>query len=88
MTVQKIKSGRIATVTADEYVGSAGTIFFEESVGDLRLGDGATPGGTLLYRPQKKTVSLAGKIMTVPVTDLIVTTYYVVDARGDRKSVV
>jgi hypothetical protein len=45
MTVQKIKSGRINTVNADEYVASEGTIFYNEHLGDLRLGDGLTPGG-------------------------------------------
>ena len=45
MTVQKIQSGRIITQTADEFVGNFGTIFYNESLGDLRLGDGVTPGG-------------------------------------------
>jgi hypothetical protein len=45
MTVQKIQSGRIITQTADEFVGNFGTLFYNESLGDLRLGDGVTPGG-------------------------------------------
>ena len=45
MTVQKIRSGRITTVVADEYVGDRGIIFYNEELGDLRLGDGVTKGG-------------------------------------------
>lgn len=45
MPIQKIKSGRVITVTADEYVADVGIIFYNEDVGDLRLGDGITPGG-------------------------------------------
>lgn len=49
MTVRKIESGRIITVQAVDWVGPIGTIFYEETTGDLRLGDGVTPGGILLY---------------------------------------
>jgi hypothetical protein len=45
MTIQKIKSGRITSVTADQYVGDAGIIFYNQELGDLRLSDGVTPGG-------------------------------------------
>lgn len=45
MSVQKIKSGRIPTVASTSYVGERGIIFYEESLGDLRLSDGETPGG-------------------------------------------
>ena len=45
MTIQKIKSGRITSVVADEYVGATGTIFYNEDIGDLRLSDGVTLGG-------------------------------------------
>lgn len=45
MTVQKIKSGRIPGLDADNFVGDNGQLFFNEGVGDLRLGDGITPGG-------------------------------------------
>lgn len=48
MTIQKIKSGRVITVDAEEFVGDRGVIFYNESIGDLRLGDGVTPGGQLL----------------------------------------
>lgn len=45
MSIQKIKSGRQTNTTAEQYIGGLGTIFYNESVGDLRLGDGVTPGG-------------------------------------------
>lgn len=48
MTVQKIKSGRITSIVADQYIGENGTIFYNESLGDLRLSDGSTLGGKLL----------------------------------------
>jgi len=45
MTIQKIKSGRITSLVADEYVGEAGIIFYNQELGDLRLSDGVTIGG-------------------------------------------
>ena len=45
MAIHKIKSGRVSSLTADQYIGQAGTIFYNESVGDLRLSDGKTLGG-------------------------------------------
>jgi hypothetical protein len=48
MTVQKIKSGRVVRATADEFIGESGTIFYNESLGDLRLSNGVTPGGVPL----------------------------------------
>jgi hypothetical protein len=48
MTVQKIKSGRVLRTTANEFIGESGTIFYNESLGDLRLSNGVTPGGVPL----------------------------------------
>jgi hypothetical protein len=48
MTIQKIKSGRVTSIDADVFVAPPGTLFFNENLGDLRLGDGVTPGGILL----------------------------------------
>ena len=48
MPIQKIKSGRVITVTSQNFVGEHGMIFYDEELGDLRLGDGYTPGGRLL----------------------------------------
>jgi hypothetical protein len=47
MPVQKIKSGRV-NISIDSFVGDNGVIFFDESDGLLRLGDGETPGGLVL----------------------------------------
>ena len=48
MSIQKIKAGRVTQVVADEWVGPYGTLFYNEDLGDLRVGDGVTPGGILL----------------------------------------
>ena len=48
MPIQKIKSGRIITTAVNDYVGDSGTIFYDETTGDLRLSDGVTPGGVPL----------------------------------------
>jgi hypothetical protein len=48
MSVRKLRSGRITTITATEYVGQEGTIFWDEPAGLLRLSDGATPGGKIV----------------------------------------
>jgi hypothetical protein len=45
MTIQKIKSGRVITVNADQFIGEKGTVFYNEALGDLRLSDGVTLGG-------------------------------------------
>lgn len=45
MPVQKIKSGRVLSPGVNQFVGDRGIIFYDESLGDLRLGDGVTPGG-------------------------------------------
>ena len=44
---KKIKAG-LVPVSTEEFIGDAGTIFYDPSVGDLHLSDGVTPGGTLL----------------------------------------
>ena len=45
MTVQKIQSGRVPGADADSFVGDLGILFYNEGIGDLRLGDGVTAGG-------------------------------------------
>lgn len=45
MTIQKVRSSRVTSITADEFVGSNGMIFYNEDLGDLRLSDGVTLGG-------------------------------------------
>ena len=48
MTVRKVQAGRVITLTSTEFIGELGTIFYEESIGDLRISDGVTPGGRLI----------------------------------------
>lgn len=48
MPIQKIKSGRIITVTATNYIGDKGIIFYDEDTPELRLSNGTTPGGILI----------------------------------------
>jgi hypothetical protein len=45
MSIQKIKAGRVKSVSVDDYVGDKGTLFYDEDLGDLRLSDGVTVGG-------------------------------------------
>ncbi len=45
MSVQKINSGRVPGTEADNFIGSLGTLFYNEGIGDLRIGDGVTVGG-------------------------------------------
>ena len=44
---KKIKAG-LVPVNIQEFIGDAGTIFYDPDVGDFHLSDGVTPGGTLL----------------------------------------
>jgi hypothetical protein len=46
MTIYKIKAGRVPGAAADEFVADLGVIYYSEELGDLRIGDGVTPGGT------------------------------------------
>lgn len=67
MTIQKIRSGRITSIVADVYVGEKGTIFYNEAIGDLRLSNGITPGGTLLVTGGSGTaltIKSSGSILT------------------------
>lgn len=45
MSMRKIWATRVGTTTAEEYIGSRGTIFFNELTGALRISDGVTVGG-------------------------------------------
>lgn len=48
MSIRKLRAGRVPTITASQYVGQEGTIFWDESTGQFRLSDGATPGGRIV----------------------------------------
>jgi len=45
MPIKKIEAGRVITKTIDTFIGTEGTIFYDEQTGELRLSDGVTPGG-------------------------------------------
>jgi len=48
MSIKKIWGTRSKTANAATYVGEAGTLFYNEVDGELRLSDGATPGGVAI----------------------------------------
>ena len=48
MPIRKIEAGRLITSQSYDWVGPLGTIWYDEVLGDLRIGDGVTPGGRLL----------------------------------------
>jgi Collagen triple helix repeat (20 copies) len=45
MAIRKFEAGRVITLDLDHYVGTAGTIFYDEATAEMRLSDGVTPGG-------------------------------------------
>jgi hypothetical protein len=45
MSIRKFRAGRTTTAIVTDYVGEYGSIFWDESIGELRLSDGETPGG-------------------------------------------
>jgi hypothetical protein len=47
MAIQKIRASRVNDITADEFLGTLGLIWFNSDVGDLRIYDGNV-GGRLL----------------------------------------
>jgi hypothetical protein len=48
MPIRKIDAGRIITVESENWVGPTGTIWYDEVLADLRIGDNKTPGGRLI----------------------------------------
>jgi hypothetical protein len=45
MTIRKFRAGRVANADASSWVGEPGTIFYDETTGQLKVADGTTPGG-------------------------------------------
>lgn len=45
MSIRKLRSGRVPSATASNYIGEKGTIFWDEEIGRLKLCDGTTSGG-------------------------------------------
>jgi hypothetical protein len=59
MPIYKIKAGRIITVPVTEYVASEGTLFYDELLGNLRIGDGVTPGGRAITSTSTENIDLS-----------------------------
>lgn len=45
MSLRKLRAARVNTVSANQYAGEFGSIFWNETTGELRLSDGVTLGG-------------------------------------------
>jgi hypothetical protein len=60
MSIRKLRAGRVPGVTAAEYVGVQGTIFWNENTGEFRLSNGVTPGGIHVGFPIASSTELGG----------------------------
>ena len=45
MSIRKLRAGRVPNVTANNWVGEYGTLFYDEATGQFKIADGVTPGG-------------------------------------------
>ena len=59
MAIRKLSTGQMS-YSALTYVGTAGTIFYDEANGTLRISNGITPGGSLISYPVASTTQLGG----------------------------
>lgn len=71
MSIRKLRSGRVSTVTATQYVGEKGSIFWNETDGEFRLSDGVTPGGKIVTN-----LSLAATGLTPPINPYVGELWY------------
>jgi hypothetical protein len=62
MPIRKIQAGRVLRVTSPNFIGEHGTIFYDETLADLRISDGVTPGGRL--------INISGGLTDVVIEDL------------------
>ena len=60
MSIRKLRAGRVPGVTAAEYVGVQGTIFWNENTGEFRLSNGVTPGGIRVGFPVASSTEIGG----------------------------
>jgi len=63
MAVRKLRGSRIGTVAFDTFSAERGTIFYDDVIGEIRIGDGVTPGGLRLKLPVASNVALGGIIV-------------------------
>jgi len=59
MAIRKFRTGQMS-YAAGTYVGTAGTLFYDEANGALRISDGVTPGGSLISYPVASSTQLGG----------------------------
>jgi hypothetical protein len=59
MAIRKFRTGQMS-YDASTYVGTAGTLFYDEANGALRISNGITPGGSLISYPVASTTQLGG----------------------------
>ena len=59
MAIRKFRTGQMS-YNALTYVGTAGTLFYDEANGALRISDGVTPGGSLISYPIASSTQIGG----------------------------
>ena len=59
MAIRKFRTGQMS-YNALTYVGTAGTLFYDEDNGALRISDGVTPGGSLISYPIASSSQIGG----------------------------
>jgi hypothetical protein len=80
MAIRKFRTGQMS-YNALTYVGTAGTLFYDEDNGALRISDGVTPGGSLISYPLASTTQIGG-IKLGPGIDLNSEGQIVIDSEG------
>ena len=60
MSIRKFRSGRVPNATASTWVGEVGTMFYDETTGQLKIADGHTPGGSYINLVVATTTQLGG----------------------------
>jgi hypothetical protein len=59
MAIRKFRTGQMS-YDASTYVGTAGTLFYDEANGALRISNGITPGGSLISYPVASSSQIGG----------------------------
>jgi hypothetical protein len=59
MAIRKFRTGQMSYAVGT-YVGTAGTLFYDEANGALRISDGVTPGGSLISYPVASSTEIGG----------------------------
>ena len=48
MPIRKFRASRVNSITANEFVGQQGDVFYDESTGQFRVSNGVSPGGVIV----------------------------------------